>query len=63
MPTLDVILSHLPTAIEEIYFYFSPDRFTDKATPEPYLYDKGHLMIHGTWPAVHPFMIAPLSRC
>lgn len=63
MPSLDVILSHLPAAIEEIYFYFFPDRLTDKAIPEPYLYDKGHLMIHGRWPRVNPFMISPLSRC
>src|SRR5208282_2686701 len=60
MPSLDVILSHLPTAIDEIYFYFSPDRLTDKATLEPYLYDNGHLMVYGTWPRVHPFMISPL---
>lgn len=63
MPSLDVLLNHLPTNITEIYFYFSPDKLTDKATAEPYLYDKGHLMVHGTWPHVHPFMIAPLSRC
>ena len=63
MPSLDLILSHLPTAIDEIYFYFSPDRLTDKAIPKPYLYDNGHLMIHGTWPRVNPFMISPLSRC
>jgi len=62
MPSLDIILSHLPAAIEEIYFYFSPDRFTDQATAEPYLYDKGQLMVHGKWPRVSPFMIAPLSR-
>lgn len=63
MPSLDLILNHLPAAIDEIYFYFSPDRFTDKAVPEPFLYDSGHLMIHGTWPNVNPFMISPLSRC
>ena len=63
IPSLDLILDHLPTAIEEIYFYFSPDRFTNAAVPEPYLYDKGHLMIHGPWPSTKPFMISPLSRC
>jgi len=63
MPSLDLILDHLPTAIEEIYFYFSPERLTADAAPEPYLYDKGHLMIHGAWPDLKPFMIAPLSRC
>jgi GNAT superfamily N-acetyltransferase len=63
MPSLEIILSHLPEAIEEIYFYFSPDRFTDQAIPEPYLYDHGYLMVHGTWPSVNPSMISPLSRC
>ena len=63
IPLLDVILDHLPTAIEEIYFYFSPDRLTDAAAPEPHLYDKGHLMIHGPWSSIKPFMISPLSRC
>lgn len=63
MPTLDVILDHLPTAIDDIYFYFSPDRFTDEAIPEPYLYDHGHLLIHGPWQTSSPFMISPLSRC
>ncbi|MFA6915830.1 MAG: GNAT family N-acetyltransferase [Parachlamydiales bacterium] len=63
MPSLDLILDHLPAAIEEIYFYFSPDRFTDAAVPEPYLYDKGHLMIYGPWSNTKPFMISPLSRC
>jgi len=63
IPSLDLILDHLPIAIEEIYFYFSPDRLTDAAIPEPHLYDKGHLMIHGDWPKIKPFMISPLSRC
>ncbi len=63
IPSLDGILSHLPAAIDEIYFYFPPDRLTDKAIPEPYLYDNGHLMVHGTWPCTTPFMISPLSRC
>lgn len=63
IPSLDAILDHMPVAIDDIYFYFSPDRLIDSAIPEPYLYDKGHLMIHGAWPALRPFMIAPLSRC
>lgn len=63
MPSLAVILDHLPAAIEDIYFYFSPDRFTPKAIPEPYLYDNNHLMVHGSWPISTPFMIPPLCRC
>lgn len=63
IPSLELILEHMPTAIEEIYFYFSPDRLTNKAIPEPYLYDKGHLLVHGNWPKVPPFMISPFSRC
>jgi GNAT superfamily N-acetyltransferase len=63
MPSLDVILDHLPAEVDDIYFYFSPDRFTDEAIPEPYLYDHGHLLIHGPWEISNPFMISPLSRC
>jgi GNAT superfamily N-acetyltransferase len=63
IPSLNTILEHLPAEINDIYFYFSPDRFTDEATAEPYLYDKGHLLIHGEWPTSKPFMISPLSRC
>jgi GNAT superfamily N-acetyltransferase len=63
IPSLDLILDHLPAAIEEIYFYFSPDRLTQKAVPESYLYDHGHFMVYGAIPSVAPFMIAPLSRC
>ncbi|MBS0653944.1 MAG: hypothetical protein JSR39_10530 [Verrucomicrobia bacterium] len=62
-PTLDQILDHLPSSIDEIYFYFSPDLFTNAAVPEPYLYDNGHLLVHGNWPGIKPFMISPLSRC
>ena len=62
MPSLDLILNHLPAAIEEIYFYFSPDRFTDQALAVPYLYDNGHLMVHGKWLCRNPLMISPLSR-
>ena len=63
IPSLDLILDHFPDPIDEIYFYFSPDRFTDKAIPMPYIYDKGHLMVHGALPTTQPFMISPLSRC
>ncbi|MBS0649672.1 MAG: GNAT family N-acetyltransferase [Verrucomicrobia bacterium] len=63
LPTLDQILDHLPSAIDEIYFYFSPDLFTNAAIAEPYLYDKGHFLVHGNWPQTKPFMISPLSRC
>jgi predicted N-acetyltransferase YhbS len=63
IPTLEIILDHLPQEIDDIYFYFSPDRLTKEAVPEPYLYDKGHLLIHGHWQLNKPFMISPLSRC
>jgi len=63
LPSLDAILDHLPQATHQIYFYFSPDKFTNAATPEPYLYDKGHFMVHGNWKLDKPFMISPLSRC
>lgn len=63
IPPLDLILDHLPAPIDDIYFYFSPDRLTDHAVPEPYLYEKGHFMVHGHLPTDQPFMIPPLSRC
>jgi len=63
VPPLDVIMDHFSEQIEEIYFYFSPDKFTHLATPEPYVYDGTHLMIHGQLPCAKPFMISPLSRC
>jgi predicted N-acetyltransferase YhbS len=63
IPSLDGILDHIPAEIEGVYFYFPPDRFTNEATPEPYLYDKGHFMVHEIDLSAQPFMIAPLSRC
>lgn len=63
IPSLDMIFDHLPAAIEDIYFYFSPDRLTNAALPEPHVYDSGHFLVHGKWPCTHPFMIPPLSRC
>jgi len=63
LPSLESILDHLPEAIDQIYFYFSPDRFTNAAEAKPYLFDNGHFMVHGNWPSLEPFMISPLSRC
>jgi len=63
LPSLDQILEHLPEDIEEIYFYFCPDKIASQANPEPYLYDKTYLMVHGKWPYDKPFMISHLSRC
>lgn len=69
IPSLDVILDHIPAPIEDIYFYFSPDRLTHAAIAEPLSCDKknvdfsGYLMVHGNWPPIKPFMISPLSRC
>ena len=63
MPSLEAILDHLPGSILEIDFYFPPDQLTDAAVPEPFLYDHGHLMVHGEFPYHKRFMIAPLSRC
>lgn len=63
LPTLDAILDHLPTEINDLYFYFPPDRFTENAIPEPYLYDNGHLIMHNKLDINCPFIISPLSRC
>ncbi len=63
LPSIDVILDHMPAPIDDIYCYFSPDKLIEGGTPEPYLYDKGHLMIHGSLQLPNLFMISPLSRC
>jgi len=63
LPSLESILDHIQSEIDHIYFYFSPDRFTVSAVPEPYLFDNSYLMVHGNWPLVQPFMIPPLARC
>ncbi len=69
LPSLDLILAHLPSVIEEIYFYFSPDLFTTTATCKPLLCDNsmvdfsGYLMAYGPFPDTLPFTIPPLSRC
>jgi predicted N-acetyltransferase YhbS len=63
IPSLDLILEHVPTAIDYVYFYFSPDQLTQMAVPEPHLYDHGHFLVHGKWLGTKPFMISPLSRC
>lgn len=63
IPTLEVILDHFQSPVETVYFYFSPERFTQHATAEPYLYDHGHLMAYGSLTNISPFMITPLSRC
>ncbi len=66
IPSLESILDHMPSDIDEIYFYFSPDRLTNDAVADPAFYHKnfsGYLMVHGNWPILEPFMIPPLSRC
>lgn len=69
IPSLDTILDHLPSPIEELYIYFSPDLITDSASCKPLICDNtmadfsGYLMVYGNWPEVGPFMISPLSRC
>lgn len=63
MPPLKLILSHFQAPLEDIYFYFPPERLTQAAQAEPYLYDHGQLMVYGAFPQTSPFMVAPLSRC
>lgn len=63
IPSIEQVVEYLPQDIDDIFFYFPTDRLGITTTVEPYLYDKGHLMVHGTLPAKDPFMIAPLSRC
>ena len=63
LPSLEAIIDHMPKPVTTVYFYFSPDRFTAEAKPEPYLYDNGYLMNCGEILSDLPFMIQPLSRC
>lgn len=63
LPSLDQILEHIPSEVDEIYFYFSPDLLTNEAIPEGYIFDNGYFMVHGNAPIFKPFMISPLSRC
>jgi hypothetical protein len=63
IPSLEQIIEYLPQNINEIYFYFPTDRLGIETMAESYLYDNGHLMVHGALPCKEPFMIAPLSRC
>lgn len=70
IPSLDMILDHLPSAIEEVYFYFSPDLITTSCDCKPLICDNtmadfsGYLMAYGNWPEeAAPFMISLLSRC
>lgn len=43
LPSLEVILEHFPSPIEEVFFYFSPDRLTSLTIPEPYFMMEGIL--------------------
>lgn len=63
IPSLESILDHLPSEIENIFFYFSPDQLAKEAVPEPFLFDNGHLMVHGNFSVQKPFIITPLSQC
>lgn len=63
IPSLEEILDHFSSPLENIYFYFSPDKLVRDAKAEPYLHDHAELLVHGSLLAEHPFMIAPLSRC
>ncbi|MFZ4099825.1 MAG: GNAT family N-acetyltransferase [Chlamydiia bacterium] len=62
IPSLQEILDHIPTEVEEIFFYFPPDKLTRDALPEPHLIDGNHLMVRGAWPSTEPFMVPLLSR-
>lgn len=63
IPSLDMILDHFSQKIEEIIFYFSPDRIASDAEVEPYRYDNSYFMAYGNWPLSKPFMVSPLARC
>jgi len=59
IPSLDVILDHLPEPVDDVYFYFFPDLLTNEALPEPHLYDNSYLMIYGPWVPVKSFYDFP----
>src|SRR5690606_8612862 len=47
LPSIELIMEHLPQQVNEVHLYFPTDRLGITTVPEPYLYDKGHLMVHG----------------
>ena len=63
LPSLEMILDHLSTGIDRIYFYFTCEQFTDKAVSEPYQFVQEQFMVLGKWPGQDPFMISPISHC
>lgn len=63
IPSLDIILDHFSQEIEEVIFYFSPDRITSDAEAKPYRYDNSYFMAYGNRPLSKPFMVSSLARC
>ncbi len=63
--SLAEIIERIPQPIDEIEFYFSPDRFDTEARAVPYLVDgDSHLMVRGSFAAEgQPFMIPRSARC
>ncbi len=62
--TLADIIERLPQPIDEIEFYFSPDRFDVAARAVPHVVEGDYLMVRGAFAVEgQPFMIPRSARC
>jgi hypothetical protein len=63
LPSIDQLMSALAYDIDEIVFYFSPDRFAVEARTEPHRYDGDDYMVRGPF-AIEgkPFMVPRSAR-
>ncbi len=63
LPSLEMLLSQLAPAVEEVEFRFSPDRFEVDARPEPFRFDGDYYMVRGPFAAEgEAFMVPPPAR-
>jgi predicted N-acetyltransferase YhbS len=63
LPSLEMLLSQLASAVEEVEFHFSPDRFDVDAHPEPFRFEGDCYMVRGPFAAEgEAFMVPPPAR-
>ncbi len=63
LPSLEMLLSQLAPAVEEVEFRFSPDRFEVDARPELFRFDGDYYMVRGPFAAEgEAFMVPPPAR-
>jgi predicted N-acetyltransferase YhbS len=63
LPSIDELLAQISAVIDQIEFYFSPDRFDVEARPELHRYLDDHYMVRGPFAAESElFMVPPPAR-